>query len=84
MLKVCVKLVHRLSTSELFMCARLYTIVIQSVAVFVEQVGKAVVIPSSSQNLSTQLYDAFYAKPPLLNKSFTPFPQTLLLTTKKV
>lgn len=84
MLKACVKLVHSLSMSELFMCARLYTIVIQPIGVFMKQVGKAVVIPSSSQNLSTQLYDVFYVKSPLLNKSFTPFPQTLLLTTKKV
>lgn len=84
MLKACVKLVHSLSTSELFMCARLYTIVIQPITVFIRQVGKVVIIPSSSQNLSTQLYDAFYAKSPLLNKSFTPFPQTLLSTTKKV
>lgn len=80
----CVKLVHTLSTRELFMCARPYTIIIQLMGFLQNLVGKVSVIPSSPQNLSTQLYDVFKAISHLLRKSFTPFPQTLLLTTKKV
>ena len=84
MLKHCVKLVHSLSTQGLLASVRLYTKSIQVAGVFRKMVGEVVVIQPSYQNLSTRFCDVYFVKLPLLKQSFTPFPQTLLLTTKKV
>lgn len=84
MLKRCAQAVYNLLQRGWVQGDRLYTLVMRRVTDIYSQLGQLLVIPSSYQNLSVQLYTPKLSISPLLVDGYTRYPQHLLIPSKKI